>query len=109
MDKLYIIVRNDLAPGLQTAQACHALRAFVEEHPEVDQSWHRNSNNLVVLQVEDEEALLDLADQLWCEEVPMSVFSEPDLDDSHTAIAAGPTAKRLVSELRLALREKKAA
>ena len=44
MEKLYIIVRRDLAPGAQCAQSCHAMHAFVNEHPALDADC-----NLVVL------------------------------------------------------------
>ncbi len=107
MDKLYIIVRSDLNPGMQLAQSCHALRAFIDDHPEEERSWHHDSNNLVVLQVPSEEALEDLCASIYYEDIPVSCFREPDLDDELTAIAAGPAAKRLLRELPLALHERR--
>lgn len=103
MQKLYVIVRSDLAPGLQLAQACHALRLFAADHPEVDKAWYEGSSNLVVLQAPSEEELLALAARAG--EVPTSVFREPDLGDEVTAIALGPTGAGLVSQLPLALRK----
>lgn len=116
MQKLYIIIRSDLAAGLQIAQACHALRCFTHAHPKEDRAWFygpdqtlepRGPNNIVVLQVPDEKALHDL----FCRavrdpDVAGAPFYEPDLDDSLTAIAlGGEGASRYVSSLPLALRE----
>jgi peptidyl-tRNA hydrolase len=105
MDKLYVIVRNDLRPGMQIAQACHAMRAFVEAHPEAERSWHDASNNLVVLQVPDEQHLVDLGAMLAAHGVPRVAFCEPDLEGAMTALAAGPSARRYVCRLPLALAE----
>ena len=102
MEKLFVIVRADLPAGLQVAQACHALRQFVAEHPETDRAWFEGSNNLVVLQVPSEGALLALAER--AHGVPASVFREPDLGDQATAIAIGPAGSALVAQLPLALR-----
>lgn len=103
-DKLYVIVRSDLPAGAQLAQACHGLRAFVAEHPAVDRAWYETSNNLVALQVPDEHALIALADRAAEDGIPHALFLEPDFDNEATAIALGPTGRRLVSSLPLALR-----
>lgn len=101
-DKLYIIVRSDLSPGLQAAQACHGLRLFVEEHEETDQKWYTESNNLVLLQVPNETELLALRDR--ANGIPSSLFREPDVNDEATALTLGPEAKGLVSNLPLLLK-----
>ena len=96
-------MRADLKPGLQAAQACHALRLFSAEHPEEDRAWYEGSNNLVLLQIPDEKELLALRDQVnGC---PASLFREPDVDDEATALALGPGSRRLISNLPLLLRE----
>lgn len=100
--KLYIIVRADLKPGLQAAQACHALRLFSEEHPAEDRAWYENSNNLVLLQVPDEEALLELRER--ANGTPTSLFREPDVDDEATALAIAPSGRKLISNLPLMLK-----
>lgn len=102
IDRMYIIVRNDLKPGLQAAQACHALRLFGAEHPEEDRSWYEGSNNLVLLQVPDEEALLGLLER--SSGISSSLFREPDLGDEATALALEARGRRLVSNLPLLLR-----
>ncbi len=102
--KLYIIVRSDLPPGAQVAQSCHALRLFVEEHPIIDEHWHRHSNNLVCLQVENLPALLELAEKAELGGHAHSVFVEPDFDDQPTAMALEPDAWKLVRRLGLCLK-----
>lgn len=54
MEKLYVVVRDDLPPGLQIAQAIHACRAFHADHPAVETAWHTTSNTIAVLSVPDE-------------------------------------------------------
>lgn len=100
--KLYIVVRADLKPGLQAAQACHALRLFSEEHPEEDRAWYEGSNNLVLLQIPNEEELLRLKEK--ANGTPASLFREPDIADEATALAIAPSGKKLVSNLPLLLR-----
>lgn len=109
MQKLYVIVRGDLPAGLQVAQACHALRAFGDEHPEEERSWHEGSNNLVVLQVPTRDALLRLEVNLATAGVPISRFEEDDLGGEITAVAAGPEAKPHLRHLELALATPRAA
>jgi len=99
VQRLYIIVDRTLSAGLKMAQACHALRAFVGEHPMIDQTWHSESNNLVVLQVED---VPTLAERLESMGIKIARFTEPDLDGALTAIAAEPAAARHLSTLALA-------
>lgn len=106
MEKLYIIVRGDLPAGAQCAQACHALRSFVDEHPALDAAWHGAHNNLVVLSCHNEAELLQLRARARDLDVPQAVFQEPDFDMQHTAIAlAGTTtAQKMLSQLPLALK-----
>ena len=47
--KLYVVVRADLSPGVQAAQALHAHRAFVAEYPEVERVWFETSNTISIL------------------------------------------------------------
>ena len=98
MTKLYIIVDATLEPGLKMAQACHALRDHVAHFPEHNEAWYAESNNLVVLEVED---LAGQADELEGRDYEVARFFEPDLDDQLTAIAV-LGAERHVSNLRLA-------
>lgn len=101
---MYIVVRADLKPGLQAAQACHALRLFSAEHPAEDRAWYENSNNLVLLQVPNEEALLGLLER--SRGISSSLFREPDLGDEATALALEGRGRRLVGNLPLLLKAK---
>lgn len=101
--RLYIIVRSDLPPGLQAAQACHALREFGQEHPEVDADWFANSKTLVLLAAQDKahlETLLDMASSLG---IDRAKNFEPDLGGELTAVALGEQAKKMVRQLPLLL------
>jgi len=105
MNKMYVIIRNDLEPGLQAAQACHAARLFVDEHKLEENEWFRYSNNIVLLSVPNKEELIEMAYKAVNDDIPVSMFKEPDVNDEPTAIAMlGRKAKKLVSTLPLALR-----
>ena len=52
MKRLYVVVRADLAHGLQLAQACHAAREFSLAHP-----GDASGENLVVLEAANETAV----------------------------------------------------
>lgn len=95
-DRLYIIVRSDLKPGLVVAQACHTAI-------EAQRKWNLSENHyLVVLDGgKSEDDMLDLLDRvvwgyplyqpaeaLWLNEY--LEFREPDLDDEVTGIAIQP-------------------
>lgn len=97
--KLYIVLAAQLASGLKIAQACHAMRQFVGDHPVLDRFWHQESNNIVCLQVDD---LPELADHLEEQGIRISRFHEPDMDDELTAIAVEPKGWRKLSSLPLA-------
>lgn len=101
--KLFVVVRGDLPPGLRVAQAIHAALLFAHEHEEVALDWFLRSNNVVVLRVEDLPALEALASRAESLGVPGSLFREPDLGDQATALALAPSARRLVSKLPLAV------
>lgn len=109
MDRLYIIVRADLSPGAQCAQACHALSAFAETHRRQHKEWHDGEKNLVVLQVADEATLQSTIEQAAHCFVRFASFREPDFDNQITACAFEGSVAKLVSSLPLALREKRAA
>jgi len=102
------VTREDLAPGYQIAQSCHALRQFSEEHPEVDKEWFNKSNYIACLSAKDEGSLIKLIGR--CEErgIRFSIFFEPDLDYQITAVALEPgiSSKKLCSNFKLALNKK---
>lgn len=106
-EKLYIVTRRDLHPGLQAAQVAHAAFQFGYEHRPLAAQWLTESNFLIILSVENEVALKErgfAAEEL---NLPVTWFREPDLEDSLTAIAVAPSPAtvELMSDLPLALRE----
>ena len=96
-----------MSPGLQIAQACHTLRQFTEEHPNLDRQWNEDSKFLVVLSVKDELALRRKAQDATDLGISYAVWREPDIDNEVTGIALAPgkESERLCSQLPLALRD----
>lgn len=86
--KLYILVRRDLSPGNQAAQAIHGALAFSVEYPEITIPWHRDSNYLVVLSVPNEATLLALAEKYAGKK--HHLVREPDWNDVATALVVEP-------------------
>lgn len=104
--KLHLVVRSDLPPGSQAVQALHAMTEFMVSHPETAKAWHRDSNTIAFLEVQDEESLVRLAARATRLAAPVSPFREPDLGGSLTALAVGPgpAGRKACSGLPLALR-----
>lgn len=97
--KLYVIVRKGLSTGAMAAQAIHAFRAFVGEHPTLEKTWHEEHNNIVVLHEPDLEQLVG---RLQAKGYRLSQFREPDLGNALTAICVEPDAWKQLSSLPLA-------
>lgn len=106
-DKLFIVTRSDLPAGARAAQSVHAALAFAHQHPEIEGAWYSGSNNIVILEAADEDALVSLMQAV--EKAPGTVtcsfFREPDFEDEITALAISAEGWRLLSHLPLALRE----
>lgn len=75
--KLYVIVRGDISPGYQMAQAIHAAVEAAVLTPDKVKTFPV----VVCLEARDEEHLLCLAP------VNATIFREPDLNDEATAFA----------------------
>lgn len=90
-EKLYIVTRRDLSPGLQTAQVAHAAFQFAYEHRPLAQSWLQESNFLIILSTENEEELEALGHTAETKNLPVTWFREPDIEDELTAIAIAPS------------------
>lgn len=102
MDKLYLVTRSDLAPGVRASQLVHAQRQFAAEHPEKDLRWFHASNTVVLLEVPTEHDLARLERQARIAGTSVAVFREPDLQGALTSLALGPEGKRHVRALRKA-------
>lgn len=102
-DKLFLVGRADLPAGLLAAQLVHAQRQFQDEHADLERVWYTVSNTVALLAVQDERALVELAEKVRQSGIPVSVWREPDLADSVTAITIAPAGRRHVRKLPLAL------
>jgi len=103
MDRLYVIVREDLVPAQQAVQAMHAQRQFAAEHTEVERAWYESSNTLALLAVPSITELDALCDEARLHGFLSSAFREQDLGYTVTAITLEPRAKKLVRALPRAL------
>lgn len=101
--KLFIITRNDLSNGQRAVQATHAAINFIFEHPGRAGSWFEDSNYLVLLAVDDEKSLKELIKKCNLNNIKVTIFKEPDIENQITAIAIEPGLKsqKLVSKLPL--------
>ena len=99
-----MVVRADLPPGLQIAQAIHAARQFAEVYRSEERAWYRRSNTVAVLAVSNERALDRLAGRAEREGISCVVFREPDLGKAGTALSLGSAGKKLCRGLPLALK-----
>ena len=101
--KMYVVTRADLSPGLATAQAVHAAFGFALKHPELSRDWMADSQYLVIVSVKDEQALVDLCLAANGQQLHTYLWSEPDLGDQATALALGPceASRRLTANLGL--------
>lgn len=108
--KLYVVTRRDLSPGAQAVQGMHALVEFQFEHPDKAREWHAESNTLGFLSVADEKELNELIGKLFHLDIAHSMFREPDLGMSLTAIAIEATdpAMEALRHLPLAMKELRA-
>lgn len=90
-----MVVCDDLPSSSQKAvQGAHALTQYILRNLQEAQQWEKDSNVLVFLRVPDEQALISTADKLKINGVPVEVFTEPDLGNRATALAASPSAAK---------------
>lgn len=94
MEKLYVVVHNQLSMSLQYqgVQGGHALAQWLIENP--NQTW--NNNFLIYLQ----DDLDKLIFKLDLKNIKYSKFIEPDLGNKLTAIAL-QTEDKILEKLKL--------
>ncbi len=104
--RLYVVVRNDLLPGLQISQSIHAKDDFTHEHPDEELKWRNESNTIIVLSGSIDQ-LYSVISKALTNHVKYSRFKEPDLNNQVTAVALEPGEKtvEIVKGLPLALRD----
>ena len=103
VDKLYVLVRGDLAPGYQIAQAIHAKDEFTHMFPEVELDWRERSNTIIVLNVPCRHSLEKYVSKAMLQYIKCAVFHEPDLEGQATAAAFehGKAAEKLDELVRV--------
>ncbi len=84
---------------------------FCLKYPADSLAWHKKSNYLCQLAVEDEKELYELAEKAEQKGIKVMRFFEPDLNNQLTAICLEPTeaSRKFTSSIPLMLREKKLA
>jgi hypothetical protein len=104
--RLYVVVRDDLLPGLQISQSIHAKDEFTHAFPETEMAWRKTSNTIIILSTNafELEGIIRNADILG---IKHSVFMEPDLYGQVTAVALEPgnLTVGIVSNFPLALKD----
>jgi hypothetical protein len=101
--RTYIVVRGDLPPGTQAAQAVHAAMEYTRLYHHV---LDFADGSVVILACQSERALIDLMGEAGARDIEFVGFREPDLDGQWTAAAFNEEIKRLVANLPLALSAK---
>ena len=104
--KLYVVTRSDLTPGARACQGMHAMREFMEKHPEIERAWYKTSNYIAFLEAPDEVYLSQLILCASSQNIAHACFCEPDFNDELTAVVFEPTlqSRDLLKELPSALK-----
>jgi hypothetical protein len=82
LNRLYVLVREDLGPSYAGVQAGHAVAQHMLEYPAL---WRNQT--LVYLRIKDESKLIEWRDKLLVRGIPYAIFREPDLMNEATALA----------------------
>lgn len=89
-ERLITIVRQDLIPGLQIAQTCHAVADFGLQFYNRFVEWNLNGNYIICLGVDNEEQLHIIHNEIEKAGLKNVCFYEPDIDEC-TAICIEPS------------------
>lgn len=88
-EKLYVLVRSDLSKSQQAVQAGHAVAEWLLKHRSCQCHCSTWANGvLVYLKVRNEAELLEWSSRINSKTGCTSSFTEPDLNESLTAVAA---------------------
>jgi len=85
VNKMYVIVRNDLSVAYRCVQGAHALTQYSFENPKNFRDW--KNEYLIFLSIPSLLSLKWFVKQLKNNYVVHSVFKEPDLGNHMTAVA----------------------
>jgi hypothetical protein len=86
MEKLVIVIRSDIHPGLQLAQTGHAAVRFGARHHEIATAWDEAECNIVCLGARDLGHLTELCGAV-AHAPSLVTFREPYLNDEMTSFA----------------------
>jgi len=84
MKKMFVLVREELAPVYRCVQGCHAVALFGRTEPGLFCEW--DNGTLVFLSVRFPQAIQHWAEKLESRDIFHVVYREPDLDQP-TALA----------------------
>ena len=79
MQRLYVLISNNLDPIYGCVQGGHAVAQWLLDHP--NQSWNNNYLIYVLADIDKWKERLDIL------ELDYTEFNEPDLDFQTTALA----------------------
>ena len=96
--KLYILLRQDLNPGVQVSQACHITAEWCKRWQEGNKDW--NNETIVVVSVLNLIHLNYWKEKLELKCLEYSIFCEPDLNNEMTGLACY-TDKKIFDKLPL--------
>lgn len=102
------VVRRDLpSGGYMATQSSHALLDFAAKYPADFLQWHKGSNYLAQLSIENEEELQLLMEKAIAKGIKVVPFYEPDMDNQLTAICleASDQSRKVTSSLPLMLKQ----
>ncbi|MCK9556081.1 hypothetical protein M0R19_08265 [Candidatus Pacearchaeota archaeon] len=85
MEKMYVLVREDLDEVYRFIQAGHAIAEFILKHEDIARKW--NNQYLIYVKVKDELRIKDWEYKLKLNDVEFEKFLEPDIENQLTAIA----------------------
>lgn len=81
----HVVVRADLSPAQQVVQAIHAGMSVTAQYGGLQED-----TRLVLLSVKDQQELSELAGKLESNQIPFSMFHEPDYGVGYSALATPP-------------------
>ena len=101
MQKMYVIVRDDISKSYQAAQGGHALAQMALDWPEEFKNWRNGTIVYLKTSYEDLHKIISSPD-LNNKSVVWSTWHEPDMDDQLMAISVyGVSAENYLKNYRL--------
>lgn len=103
-----MITRSDIPENYQSVQAAHSSISFQYEHPDVANTWNKESKYLIQLSIKNYNEFKKFLYKLIDNDIRFSLFYEPDISEyTSVTIEPGEKSKKLTSSLPLMLKNKK--